>query len=225
MKNPKGTIKDYAEYLFVKEYLKRNSAIMPEHWWVYYQKMYFSVVRWCEAILNDECELPEEVEETFGLYQDELKEGLDLTPRLSTRLGYSIEADIRLLCSDKEAFLKLLNYRKKSIQQAQEELGKKALGRNVVVFGAGNWGGRCYLTLYKLFGIDITCFCDNDSNKQGKTVLSKTVMSPEKAFEVYPDALFVIANRVWALDCKRQLMEMGLKEDSIDYYQASEKEY
>jgi len=62
----------------------------------------------------------------------------------------------------------------------------------IVLYGAGKVGSYLSLQL-KYAGYDICAFVDNDTNKQGEMCNDIPIMSFEKAFKEFPDALYVLS--------------------------------
>ncbi|MBD8840703.1 methyltransferase [Paenibacillus sp. CFBP 13594] len=88
--------------------------------------------------------------------------------------------------------------------------------KKVVLFGAGDGGLR---VSYSLIGdFEVIAFVDNDSNKQGETLLGKPVLSPEKLSEIDYDFI-IIANIHGDAIYEQLTMDLGVKASKIiDYY-------
>jgi len=80
--------------------------------------------------------------------------------------------------------------------------------KKTVIFGAGQ-GGRMIRRLLAA-GCDTVAFCDNDAEKQGRTLDGLPVIAPDDLLELAPDCVHIAAlNRDAARSIARQLRWMG----------------
>lgn len=86
--------------------------------------------------------------------------------------------------------------------------------QDIVVFGAGRWGRRI-LTVLLQNESRIKGICDNSKELQKSKINKYEIISVEKAVNIFPDALFLIANQRNIEDMKMQLLKMGIKEKNI----------
>lgn len=85
----------------------------------------------------------------------------------------------------------------------------------LVLFGAGKYGGAVLAAL-KREGIDgVRCFCDNNDKAWGNLIDGLEVISPQEAVEQYPDACFVITPKDYENEILRQLVHMGVDIENI----------
>lgn len=85
----------------------------------------------------------------------------------------------------------------------------------LVLFGAGKYGGAVLAAL-KREGINgVRCFCDNSDKAWGNMLDGLEVISPQEAFGKYPDACFVITPKDYENEILRQLVHMGVNIENI----------
>ncbi|MCI8400776.1 MAG: glycosyltransferase [Lachnospiraceae bacterium] len=226
MKKASGLVKDFYEYMFIKEYLLKRGDITREHWWAYFGKMVWSVHTWCSNLLVGGRTLPKEAYEMLSEYIKEFQEGLAKGYISPVKLGFDLYWEVLTLIKSKEIYLLnmyekvhgILDYQDRIIEWCKQ-------GEKVIIAGAGNCGKRFY-SLMKRMGMDNVCaFADNNPVLSGKSLFGKEILSVEKACEEYPDAFVVIANHDHYMDLLRQLRENGIPERNIRYYRITGMEF
>ena len=95
------------------------------------------------------------------------------------------------------------------------------LDKPVVIFGAGQ-KGKYFCRILKDLGrsfrdgrLEVTCFCDNAPELEGKIIMGKPVLSVEQAVERFPEAIFAVANVQNSKDMVKQLKTYGIREENI----------
>lgn len=96
------------------------------------------------------------------------------------------------------------------LDQAAEGLYEKLGGRQVVIFGAGVVGEALFHTCREV-GIEPACFCDNNSNKAGKTLCGIPILHTPEIVARCARPVFLIA-AADIQDVVEQLESMGMKE-------------
>ncbi len=224
MKNPKGMIADYNEFLFVKNFISNHTWATKEHWAVYFQKLYFSLKYWCQIGVDDKGNLPEYCNEIFDKYRKDLIDAKNNNDTFIVRLGLDEIAYINMLQYNPNIFISELKNKAFLLKEYEIQLKEKIGNKPIVIFGAGNWGQRCLVYLKRIIDNDICCFCDNNKSLQGSKLWGYSILSPEKAVDRYSNAKFIIANNHYYLDCMRQLRQLGVSEDNYCYYTMTAKE-
>lgn len=85
----------------------------------------------------------------------------------------------------------------------------------VVLFGAGS-AGRHLSKALKIHGVNICCFCDNQSQSIGKLCAGYPVISAQELKQDHQESLIVIsASRPYAQQIKDQLLKSGFSSDKI----------
>lgn len=92
------------------------------------------------------------------------------------------------------------------------------LNKDIVIFGAGNFGERMIGFEKLLRKSCIKCLCDNNSELWGGYRHNFPVFSPDIAIELYPDAYYIIANIKSKDDIRNQLQKMNVEDEKIINY-------
>lgn len=130
----------------------------------------------------------------------------DLFPELF-QIIYNIDEYIyKLRKSDEEDIIK------------ERKLLSIVKDKEIVVFGAGNYGKNCIELLYKN-NIRITAVCDNNKLIWNTEKYFVNVYSPEVCVDKFKDALYIIANKLNKESIHFQLLSYGVKEENIYIYQ------
>lgn len=91
-------------------------------------------------------------------------------------------------------------------------------GHQVIIFGCGRYGKFFHALLESKCPETAVAYCDNNSQLWGHKVQGTKVLSPDKAVEQYPEAVYVIANLKSAESIEKQLQEMGIVDRRIHFY-------
>ncbi len=127
----------------------------------------------------------------------------------------SIKEQIAILSGDRtvgEQYRQKEKYFKDCSRKIAELLGSK---REVVVFGAGDYGKSLAAYSEGQNRKNIRAVCDNDESKQGSSLSGIKIISLEQGVREYPDAEYIIANRNDAQEMRKQLNSKGIKEQQI----------
>ena len=102
-------------------------------------------------------------------------------------------------------------------QQRRENLYRRLKEDKIVIFGCGAYGKSVLKYLYSAIE-DICCFTDNKQELWNDTIEGHRILSPKDAVEQFPNALYIVANKLHAQDIIQQLQSMGIKRDMIYVY-------
>jgi len=91
-------------------------------------------------------------------------------------------------------------------------------GNNVVIFGAGYLGRFIHAMMLYDQQEKVVAYCDNSIQAQRTNIQEVGVLSPEDAVRKYPDDYYIIANKKYAAEMERQLIELGITEKKILLY-------
>ena len=91
-------------------------------------------------------------------------------------------------------------------------------GKDVVIFGSGQLGEFLHLIFINNNMENVKAFCDNDPSVQNTLLHEIAILSPEEAVALYPNALYIVANKNNAEEMKRQLIRIGIEKSSIMHY-------
>lgn len=226
MKKASGIVKDFYEYMFIKEYLQKRRDITREHWWAYFGKMVWSVHSWCSNLLVMGRKLPEEADEILLEYIKEFQEGFVKGYITPVKLGFDLYWEVLTLIKSKEIYLNNMFEKVHDILDYQDNIIKWCKqGEKVIIISAGNCGKRFY-SLMKRKGMDnVYAFADNNPNLAGKSLFGKKVFSVEKVCVEFPNFFYIIANHDHYMDLLRQLKKNGIPEKNIQFYRITEMEF
>lgn len=91
-------------------------------------------------------------------------------------------------------------------------------GKDIVIFGCGNWGRFLHMVLLKRNHENIVALCDNDSKLWWAEMSGTTILPLQIIRKHYPEAHFVIANKAHYAQIQRQLLKEGVSGDRISRY-------
>lgn len=116
----------------------------------------------------------------------------------------------------------LYEYFKSSIAERSNKLSslleKLVSTKEIIIFGSGKLGEFAPVLL-QLNGINtIKAYCDNNSALWGKKLQGKLILSPKEAVRTYPQALYLVANKLHRQEIKQQLVNMGVATNNICDY-------
>lgn len=87
-------------------------------------------------------------------------------------------------------------------------------GKEVIIFGCGEFGKL--VSLYMTYmGRRIDSYIDNNSGLWGKELNGISVLQPQNAIELFPNAVYIVANVEHHNEMKDQLIGYSIHEDSI----------
>jgi lipopolysaccharide cholinephosphotransferase len=85
--------------------------------------------------------------------------------------------------------------------------------KNIVLFGASQFGKIALENWKKQKDINVIAFCDNDKNKWGLSFQGIKVISPDDLTDLIYDEIIITS--MYDVDILRQLVSMGINEDII----------
>lgn len=210
--DPKKAVVTADEFDFLKGELKKRNIMNPYLWQHFYtwkyNDLYGNMVRFQgearEALLNrsyQELETDREILEknNYWKYSDVIADFLDKSRQ-------EITADI--------------DNRYQSIQQnnlRRNAFYEKIAGRQLIIFGCGAWGKSLLKLLFHKEDM-ILCYTDNNESLWETKLEGCKVVSPAIAVDKYPEALFVIANKLHGDEIALQMKGMGVQEARIYTY-------
>jgi len=165
-------------------------------------------------------------QELFERYLTELRKDKEELERYRN-LGYSRfvtemidekpQKVLELLLQDEAAERK----ERARLYRLPERISKLDEKQKMIIFGCGKMG-RTVLEQLKFEKERIYCLADNSKELWNTRLLDHEVLPPETAAERYPDAFYIIANKLHGQDIARQLQGMGVPEDRIWFYCSGE---
>lgn len=158
-------------------------------------------------------------QELFERYLQELEKDREVLKKYAKQ-GYGQFAG-EMMEESPQRVLELLDQDEFQEQEGRERLyrlvnavAKLSSGQEIVIFGAGQRGRRILELLY--FEMQcVRCIADNDRELWDTDLSGFRILSPEKAVEKYPDAVYIVANRLHAQEMEQQLKNMGIQESRL----------
>lgn len=153
------------------------------------------------------------------LISNKLKKFINKNPKLIENLTSKEVLELDLMIQDPK---KLYDYHNiaetKKYGEFSALLEHLSSAKQVVVFGCGILG-TFVLPLLELNRIDtIEAYCDNNSDLWGKELQGRPIISPAEVVKCYPKATYLIANKDYSQEIKKQLISMGMAADNIYEY-------
>jgi glycosyltransferase involved in cell wall biosynthesis len=210
--DPKKVVATADEFAFLKRELKKRNINNPYIWqhfytWKYHD-LYANMARFQnearEALFSrsyQELEIDREILEknNYWKYSDEITDLLN-----KSRQEIADDIDGRYQSMQRN------NMRRNAFYA-------KIADRRLVIFGCGAWGKSLLKLLFNKED-KILCCTDNNDSLWGMEVEGCKVAAPGIAVDMYPEALFVIANKRHGDEIAIQLKEMGIQEANIYKY-------
>lgn len=205
--NPRKISMLHTEYQLLKERLKQRKLWeqSKEIYWKWRMDSYF----WFCDNLSDE----RKIEYIPLLYQNissEIREDAYDGTELTTRE----KALCRAVETSWDAFLGFMKEIDVEWRQTRNKISALAPGEDVVIFGTGNLG-MLVNDYLELNGKAAVAGIDNASWKWNGCVNDIKILSPDEGVKKYPDAVYIIANAVFATDMRAQLARLGIRESQV----------
>lgn len=115
-----------------------------------------------------------------------------------------------------EYYVKELEEKKNSLKEAMAQI----CDRTIVIFGSGRLGRFMHVMMFSYGYGKVEAYCDNSKSMQGKEILNTPILSPQDAVLHYPNCCYVVANKNYAEDMRKQLLELGISDNNICLYTA-----
>jgi len=158
--------------------------------------------------------------EYLNIISDNLKQLYDNHSEIIDVMNSYDEKTLKLLTDNPislyEHFKKYADIYKSQI----EEFIKKLNGsKQIVLFGCGQYCQFAH-QLLESRGCTVVACCDNDEKRWGTFFQGVKIMQPKEAFEKLSDAVYVITNRCYKKEIRKQLETAGIMSSKIvDYYE------
>jgi glycosyltransferase involved in cell wall biosynthesis len=204
------------EYDFAKEKVSRYPGIWRDVYYPYLGKRY-GACAWALWKLAPELrpKLCDRMYEDFS----SLVKDLDEVDKIWGKKDPN-NRQLRMLLTDKNRYLKYMEDLLSEYDKNIAALLKRLKGRQIVIFGCGNWGTELHNLLLE-HGVDIVSFCDNSREKQGREINGILVRDLNFVTEKFESPFFVVASAVYGGQIIRQLTEAGIDSENIFTYKHS----
>ena len=204
------------EYDFAKEKVSRYPEIWRDVYYAYLAKRY-GACSWTLRKLAPELR-PELCDRLYRDFSAFIKEPGEIDRIWRKRDPNNKQ--LRMLLSDRDEYLNYMEDLLSRYTKNIETLLRQLKGRQLVIFGCGNWGTELHNLLLE-HGMDIVSFCDNSAEKQGKEINGVFVRDLETVRETFDSPFFVVASAVYNGEITRQLTEARIGSGDILVYRHS----
>lgn len=200
------------EYLFVYEQMKKRD-IQERYLWDYYY-----VWKYRDYFWNAQ-RLAEEGRKAFiEVYVSELAQDTK-----DGKIRDEIVSDRYINCLKKpldetEDFIELLNQAIVTTAQRIDVLMRiidSCSGKNIVICGCGI-RGKTVNNL--LINEHVLCMCDANQELWGQNIEGRIVMSYIEASHRFPDAIYIVANKLHGNEIACELNQLGIKKENMILY-------
>lgn len=210
VKNPNRTFIMCDEYRFVKEVVSKDRQTWERVQPAYYHEMFRSYfVTYERLVLHLKTEFA-------NRFYREIMEGYE-NGWIKRELFDEYELKyLDVILTSREAFEMRLATQKMEIEKKRKNLFQKVSNYPCcVIFSAGSHGCNLQVMLKQEPQINIAAFCDNDMLKYGKEINGVKVLSLEKTEELFPESVYLVANKKHSIEIQRQLKCAGVKQERI----------
>ena len=125
---------------------------------------------------------------------------------------------LKLLLTDREKYLDCMKEMMENYDKNIRNLTELLRDKNIVIFGCGSWGTELQVLLARN-KMGICSFCDNDLQKQGKSINGIQVRTLREIMEIFPKPFFVVASAIYKKEMTQQLYAAGVSRENIFCYQ------
>lgn len=199
------------EYRYLQKELLAHNIIDPAIWRYYYISKY-SGYYWNLLRLTGESR--DTFLDTYRTeVEDDIKNGrLEIRNLEPSDYIYTVEVlkdperFIEYVDQNKEQQIALINKTKAMVEFVRE--------KDIVVCGCGIRGKRVF-QLLEPWRMQVKCFCDNDTKRQGEKVKDCHVLRTDTAKELYPEAVYIITSKYHTREIEEQLVSLGIKKEQF----------
>lgn len=210
--DPKKAIVIGDEFDFLKKELQRRKIDNPYIWQHFYKwkynDFYGNLIRFNR---EERQALLERCYQELDIDKEALKERNieDISQAAKNFLGKE-RGDVEEEIETSFQFLEKKRYRQKQTYYILKE-------NRLVIFGCGTIGKIVFNDLYSMRD-KICCFTDNNAVLWNTQRYGYSILAPNEVIKTYPDALFIVANKLFSNDIAQQLQAMGIAKEKIFAY-------
>lgn len=156
----------------------------------------------------------ENIQPYYQWFKERLENIIDENPLPARYENQKQWERLRLALYSPEAYRDLCVIKKQIQRENLEEVTNWAAGYDIIIFGCGIYGKKACFTLYSN-GIKPRAFCDNNKKQWNSYINGLPVLSPDVCFSSMGNARYLVANKLYWHEIKKQLLEMGISGEQI----------
>lgn len=217
VKNPNRTFIMCDEYRYIKSIISRDTLTWNRVLPAYYHELFRSYFVTYERLAE---KLKPDFAERFFM---EMKEGYE-QGHVYRELFDSYELEyLDVLLESKQKFINKLAAQKQSAEQKRQELYQRIKDYgSCIIFSAGSHGSNLQIMLKQYFNKNVSAFCDNSLEKNGKLINGVKIFSLREVMRNYPDAVYLVANKKYGMEICKQLSDSGVEKARIIHCKVEE---
>lgn len=217
-RNPNTLIYTYDEYRYLIDKFIKDSNMKKSHWHYIYVKMFREYVTHIKNYIITHDYNMEIIRERFSIIEwfnrhitVALGDGIIQAYDFDNMVWY----EYKMINESLNDFVRILQLKIKTSDEIIDRFWKVVENKSIIVFGTGAYGKKVSELLH-MHGYEILAFCDN--NKEINEFMGKKVFLPEQAAEKFSDAIYIVANKLYADEMKMQLEALGIDYSCIIRY-------
>lgn len=114
-----------------------------------------------------------------------------------------------------EKYQEYKNFEKENICKIKDIISGFEQGDKYIIAGSGMYATNLLALNQVIRKNSIVNICDNSKKKQGQMMETFCILSVEEAVNKCNDEKWIVANKYYSEEIKKQLVELGVKEDKI----------
>lgn len=211
----KGLELMYGEYRFIKEFMDKNFERTKVFSAAYFKKFYFQFQEQLKKILDREWK-DVQPEKILDMYREALAFEIEQEYFTAAQPEEWLYREVRYFLRYPRSYYDFMKFQKEYEKEKYIKWLNHLQGRKVVLVCAGVKARQVINFLDLNHKNCIVAICDNDESKWGGMLYHFSVMPIEQAVKEYADGYFVIAKSGNTQELWKQLLGLGVSEESIE---------
>lgn len=121
---------------------------------------------------------------------------------------------VKKITHSEKAFEEYLGSIYEKLETMKQRLEEIPEGKKIIIFGCGEFGKMVYLYMTYM-GRRIDSYIDNNSEQWGRELNGISVLQPQNAVKLFPNAVYVVANVEHHNEMRDQLIKNSIHENNI----------
>lgn len=206
--NPQGIRKMVDEYGLLKRRLKEEGVFKKYKEYYLAWKIYACL--WFYDLLDEEYK-----NDYIAILYEDLHEEMLAEDYQENKV--TIKRRREVLESAKRSFSEfsaLMERNNGRLREMEKKFDQIRLNDEIIIFGSGNVGKLVFQYMY-YSGNNVVAYIDNNERSWGEKLEDIVVLSPEKATDMYPNAIYIIANEKHYEEMDAQLKGLCISKKKI----------